>query len=979
MSETPESRRRARTVFLEAVGKETSVERQQFLDAACAGDDDLRREVDDLLGLLKEAGSFLETGSFPKRDERPEFDATVSGDMLQAQPGDHAGPYKLLECIGEGGMGTVWVAEQSEPIRRRVAVKLIKPGMDSRQVLARFEAERQALALMDHPNIARVLDAGLTEAGRPFFAMEYVKGIALTDYCDQARLSIEERLGLFEQVCQAVQHAHQKGVIHRDLKPSNILVCLYDGKPVPKVIDFGLAKATQQSLTDRTLYTSHGMMVGTPLYMSPEQAVSNNLDIDTRSDVYSLGVILYELLTGTTPLEKDEMRRAVGEEVLRLIRDAEPPKPSTRLSGSANLPAVAEQRGLAPSDLARSLSGDLDWVVMKALEKERGRRYESASALAADIEHHLRNEPVVARPPSAAYRLRKFAKRNRTAVLVTATVAGVVLLATAVAGWMVAESRRDNMIARMQTAVASLSTTRGVLLPPLENLEVFPKQLVRDELREQFQSASGSRRLALAFARAHFGDPDPQLLVGSIGTAASYEADNFVRALKTDTDNSLAAIRTAAAQTAGPDHWQALARLAIVALHLGDASLIEQVSAVREDPGQRTTLIREAAVWHGDLGTLCDAVQESDNAAVRSALVLAGGSVPANQMTGSVREKWVGLLEDLFRSSPDALTHSAAGWALRELGVEEPDISRTENAAALADLEWQTNSLGMTLIRVPAGTFTRTSFLVRRDPGAESIAASALTRGNSDPLTQTVRVSRPFLLADREVTRAQFQLMVEDATIPADQKPTQWIGADDSRSPDDSCPVQRVNWFDAVMFCNWLSRREGLDPAYEPSGEIELGRLNWTTYSLNRGSDGYRLPTEAEWEFACRAGTTTKYSCGDDFGAIENYAVLRSSRTRPVGSKRPNAWGLFDLHGNVWEWCHDAHGMYGREADVVDPIGAGNPRMRVLRGGDFMTLDEEALQSDFRFAFMLYYRRFNNGFRVARGPLPEPAPGAPSP
>ena len=295
-------------------------------------------------------------------------------------------------------MGTVWVAEQFQPVRRKVALKLIKAGMDSKTVLSRFEAERQALALMDHPNIAKVLDGGTTENGRPFFVMEYVKGIPFTKYCDDAHLSIAERLALFVPVCQAVQHAHQKGIIHRDLKPSNILVCLYDGRPVPKVIDFGLAKAMHQPLTEHTLHTAHGVMMGTPLYMSPEQAEFNNLDVDTRTDIYALGVVLYELLTGTTPLEKQRFQEAAWQEMLRVIQEEEPQRPSARLSGSASLPSLAAQRHLEPAKLARLVRGELDWIVMKCLEKDRSRRYDTANGLARDVERYLTDELVEAAP-----------------------------------------------------------------------------------------------------------------------------------------------------------------------------------------------------------------------------------------------------------------------------------------------------------------------------------------------------------------------------------------------------------------------------------------------------------------------------------------------------------------------------------------------------------------------------------------------------
>ena len=341
MTESPD---RIESIFAAALALPRAAERAPYLAQACADDAVLRARIEALLRAHDRAGHLLDR---PVPDGLDQTQALRSTEKPGAIIG---GRYKLLEAIGEGGMGTVWMAEQKEPVKRKVAIKLVKAGMDSAQVLARFEAERQALALMDHPNIAKVFDGGITEQGRPFFAMEFVKGVPLTYYCDQTRLSLKERLNLFIPVCQAVQHAHQKGIIHRDLKPSNILICLYDGNPVPKVIDFGLAKAMYQSLTEQTLHTAFGTMVGTPLYMSPEQAEHNNLDVDIRTDIYSLGVILYELLTGSTPLESQQLKLAAYNEILRLIKDVEPPKPSTRLSGSASLPNIASQRSIDPNN-----------------------------------------------------------------------------------------------------------------------------------------------------------------------------------------------------------------------------------------------------------------------------------------------------------------------------------------------------------------------------------------------------------------------------------------------------------------------------------------------------------------------------------------------------------------------------------------------------------------------------------------------------
>jgi len=408
---------RLEAIFLAALDRPTPDERAAYLESACRGDAALRRQVERLLAAQPGAADFL---------ERPAAGEATAAYVPPSEPAGTviAGRYKLLERIGEGGMGTVWVAEQLEPVRRRVALKLIKAGMDSRAVLGRFEAERQALALMDHPHIARVFDGGTTEQGRPYFVMELVKGLPLTRYCDERRMSVEQRLALFTQICSAVQHAHQKGIIHRDLKPGNVLVTEHDGQPVPKVIDFGLAKSlgATNRLTEQTLYTAYGTVVGTPYYMAPEQVGINALDVDTRTDIFALGVMLYELLTGTTPLERQRFQRAAWDEIRRLIREEEPPRPSQRLSHSESLASLAASRSTEPLKLSRLIRGDLDWIVMKALEKDRNRRYDTANALAADVQRFLSAEPVLAVPPSAGYRLRKFVRRHKWPVTAGAVV-----------------------------------------------------------------------------------------------------------------------------------------------------------------------------------------------------------------------------------------------------------------------------------------------------------------------------------------------------------------------------------------------------------------------------------------------------------------------------------------------------------------------------------------------------------------------------
>jgi serine/threonine protein kinase/WD40 repeat protein len=410
-----------REIFAEAIQIENVHDRQKFLDKVCGDDQDKRQQVEQLLADHAMLGGFLESANTPT-------ESYSAGSENQKAFPTHIGPYRLLEEIGSGGMGIVYLAHQTKPVDRRVALKLIKPGMDTRQVLARFEAERQALAMMDHPNIAKVLDAGQTENGNPYFVMELVNGVPITEFCDQYHLSTKERLELFIPVCMAIQHAHQKGVIHRDLKPSNILVTLYDDKPVPKIIDFGIAKATHQRLTEQTLFTAFGHIIGTFEYMSPEQATRNQLDVDTRSDVYSLGVVLYELLTGETPIDRQRLRNAAWDEMLRIIREEEPPLASSKLSSSVKLPSVAANRRTEPAKLSAFIRGELDWIAAKALEKNRARRYESASSFAEDIRRFLKDEPVLACPPTFAYRFRKFLSKHRTAATFGALLFSIILL-----------------------------------------------------------------------------------------------------------------------------------------------------------------------------------------------------------------------------------------------------------------------------------------------------------------------------------------------------------------------------------------------------------------------------------------------------------------------------------------------------------------------------------------------------------------------
>ena len=667
-------------IFVRAIEAGSASERADVLDRMCGGDVELRRKVEALLLVHDGAGSFLEhpapglasprsvaSGEGATEPSRPSARSSVRIDEktepfgsssgsggnqvarpLTEGPGTRIGPYKLLEQIGEGGMGVVYMAEQEAPVRRKVAIKIIKPGMDTGQVVARFEAERQALALMDHPSIAKVFDAGSTSTGRPFFAMELVNGVPITEYCDRAQLAPRERLELFVSVCRTIQHAHQKGIIHRDVKPSNVLVTLVDGRPTPKVIDFGVAKATGQRLTERSLFTQFGAIVGTLEYMSPEQAELSSQDVDTRSDVFSLGVLLYELLTGSTPLERARLREAGYAEILRLIREEDPPRPSTRLSDSGEaLPSIAARRQTEPGKLTRLVRGELDWIVMKALEKDRARRYESASGFARDIERYLADEAVEACPPSRRYRLGKFVSKHRAALATAGIFAAVMITATAISAWQANRAYRALTAEAEQRRVAQNQRDRA---QKAEGQARASQVKAESEEARAKRSAAESRSVLRFFLTRVVAAARPQgqsggqgydvtlrtaLDAAERGIAADFAAQPAIEAAVRNTmgesyhylgDTAKAVqqfqrVRSLRTAELGPDHHETLAtmnNLAVAYLNAGrvddairlQADVLELVR-VKQGPDHAETLtsMSNLAMMYRDVGRTDDAIR----------------------------------------------------------------------------------------------------------------------------------------------------------------------------------------------------------------------------------------------------------------------------------------------------------------------------------------------------------------------------------
>lgn len=822
-------------------------------------------------------------------------------------PHKRFGEYELLAEVARGGMGVVYKARQVK-LNRLVALKMIRSGelADDEQV-KRFYSEAEAAAKLDHPGIVPVYEVGEAN-GQHFFSMALVVGTSLNDRVkNDGPLAPKEAARLLKAVAEAVEYAHGKGIIHRDIKPQNILL---DEAGQPRLTDFGLAKQAR----GQDELTAMGQVMGTPSYMPPEQASGKLDEIGPASDVYSLGATLYVLLTGRPPFQT-----ASTVETIKQVLETEP---------------VALRR------LNPAIPRDLETICLKCLRKEPAKRYATAAELANDLGNWLENKPIVARPVGPVERTWLWCKRRPTLVGMS-----LLLIVLSAAGTFASWERQNATRARalVETLMATPPPTVPYVLENLSPVRGHAKPILRQRFADESKQAS--QRLRAAMALAQFGELDVPFLVTSISQAQAGETANIVRALRCDPAASIARLQTQFVNETNPP---VRFRLAVVLLQLGETGPARQLLALAPDPSQRTLFIHQLRHWRGDLAVVVESLGATDDPDFQSGLCQALGIIPVAELSRDEVQALEPVLRNLYAESPFGPTHSAARWALRQLKLESPQD--VVPGSANAGRDWYVNSNGMTLLKIPAGEFDR------KDKAGQGIG--------------TVTLSRAFWLGDCEVTRSQFEAFIADPDCPRAERPAQWR-IEEGASPTADCPVINVNWFDAILFCNWLSRREGLMPSYERTGERQKSPGSKEESEVWRcfpHANGYRLPTEAEWEYACRAKSATFYCFGDDESLLSHYAVINSYKSQPVSSRQPNGWGLFDMHGNVWEWNQDWFATLELNAGnpILDPVGPSTGNARVLRGGAFNLHALNARSAYRNSNAPTRSANFHVGFRVAR-------------
>ncbi len=901
---------RVRRLFDQAI-KRRPADRDAFLHEQCGGDVALRREIDSLLASHRQADEFLETSLLPE-ESRLSLDALEKSiGESKLREGQCLGPYRIRRTLGEGGMGTVYLADQSEPVARRVAVKIIKPGMDTREVLSRFQSEIRALALMNHPGIARVYDAGATPLGRPYFAMEYVPGSAIHHFCDERRLTVRQRLELFLEVCDAVQHAHQRGILHRDLKPSNILVTTHNDRPIPVIIDFGVSKAFRQvDDGEGSTRTRSGALIGTVEYMSPEQANASEVDIDTRADIYSLGVVLYELLTGSTPVAGESLDGLSAEALERALENSTVTRPSQRVIGVASpgtapetptspeataAPAPADTRSTDTRSLSRELCGDLDWIVMKAIERDRSRRYPTASELSADLRRYLDHEPVLAGPPSAWYRVRKFTRRHRLAAGFAGAATLLVLACAVVVVYSYAQARttRDMLLERNRDL--ELTALDGVIDERCEAVSQLWPALPRT-IPAMNEWIDGARRIL-----ALESDVAERIAESSAEKASTDEGTSSE--LPTGLEGEIRA-------KLGRKYRQIADKFGRLHTALAD---VESRRELAKDIA-RVTLEQSADAWRG-------AIEEIANPRL------------SPHYHGLRLEPQIGLIP--IGRDPESGLYEFAHHATGTVPTRDETTGRLT----------MTEQCALIFVLVPGGDYPIGLDLAHEKSVVRDASNDIVIWNLYGP--RVFRSLDAFFISKYEMTQGQW-------VRSGEPNPSLEFDGEDADSIHDlRRPVQSIDWND----CRRVMDRLGLE-----------------------------IPTEAQWEASARAGTTTYWFTGDRKEALATYANIsdRSRRnqqaaklsmepwddgfpwTAPVGSFEPNAYGIHDSLGNLYEWCRDATGTYHHPYLPGDGqiIGDGLSR-RMVRGGAFSSLARNS-HIAFRVRQPVEYRNVTIGLRPSR-------------